>query len=42
MQIDKDRCHFCNNWTKEYRRIGDRSICKDCVEDLIEIIRDEL
>jgi len=42
MPLDSDRCHFCGNWTKEYKKVGDKSFCKDCVEDLMELIRDEL
>ncbi len=42
MPLDSDRCHFCGNWTKEYRKIGDRSICKDCMKEFIQVIKEEL
>lgn len=42
MALDSARCHFCRNWTDEYRRVGDKSICRDCLNELIEIIKDEM
>jgi len=42
MPYDSDRCHFCRNWTKEYKRVGDKSICKDCLEELVAIIVEEM
>ncbi|MEF8831952.1 MAG: hypothetical protein V5A66_00360 [Candidatus Thermoplasmatota archaeon] len=42
MPYDSDRCHFCRNWTKQYKKVGDKSICKDCLEELTEIIVEEI
>jgi len=42
MSIDSDRCHFCRNWTKEYKRIGDKAICEKCMEELALSIKEEL
>ncbi len=42
MPYDSDRCHFCRNWTKQYKRVGDKSICKDCFEELVKIIKEEI
>ncbi len=42
MPLDSDRCHFCGNWTKEYKKVGDKSFCKDCVNDLMELIRENI
>ncbi|MFW5904525.1 MAG: hypothetical protein ACOCZJ_03930 [Thermoplasmatota archaeon] len=42
MPLDSDRCHFCGNWAREYKKIGDKSICKECQNDLIELIKDKL
>ncbi|MGM0405159.1 MAG: hypothetical protein ACQEQM_03350 [Thermoplasmatota archaeon] len=42
MPIDADRCHFCRNWTKEYKRVGDKSICEKCMKKLALLIKEEL
>ncbi len=42
MQLDSDRCHFCGNWTKDYKEIGDKSICQDCLDDLMALVKEEL
>ncbi|MFW6142407.1 MAG: hypothetical protein ACOC53_07605 [Candidatus Saliniplasma sp.] len=42
MPIDTDRCHFCRNWTNDYKRVGDRAICEKCMNKLARLIKEEL
>ncbi|MFW6040796.1 MAG: hypothetical protein ACOC85_03065 [Thermoplasmatota archaeon] len=40
--IDSDRCHFCRSWTREYKREGDRIICRECLRRLAVLVKDEI